>query len=102
MTLPRLLSCWRRLLIWACAIALVVVLASHVPRISGNEFSWNGSVPPQTTAKLLSKDFFLLLPRVPTLSVLKITVLLPSIRGDATAPVIFLDGRLHSRPPPEA
>lgn len=101
MTYPRFLSC-RDLLVWTCAVALLAVLASRVPHIPSRDLTWNGNGPPQMTAKILAKDFFLLLTPAPILSATKISIRLPYATEDSKAPVVFLDQRLHSRPPPVA
>jgi hypothetical protein len=91
-------------LVWVCALSLVIVLASHVPRILGNEeTSWVPSAPSQITAKVLSKDFFVLLPPASGAIALLHLALSPlELREENPIVSISLDNRLFTRPPPSA
>jgi hypothetical protein len=88
--------------VWVCALSLVIVLANRVPRIPGNEeISWVSSAPSQITAKVLSKDFFVLLPPASgAITFLRsVTSPLETCEED---PIVStsLDNRLFTRPPP--
>jgi hypothetical protein len=87
-----------------CAISLVVVLANRVPRIPRTEeTTWVPSTPSQITAKVLSKDFFVLLS--PASGTIRIVHSAPSpleLRELHPAVSVFLDNRLFTRPPPSA
>src|SRR6516165_3439184 len=97
------LSAWRGLLPWFCAFSLLIVLASRVPRFSGSEAeaSWVRSVPPQMTAKLLTKDFFLLQPAsCSNLAVPRVGRLRSTAKETQPLFLVSLDNPLLTRPPP--
>jgi hypothetical protein len=79
-----------------------MILAIRVPRFPDTQLSWVGSVPPHITAKLLAKDFYLLLPAISGVSVLLLSIPLQRAVEHASPFFVFLDGRLYSRPPPTA
>jgi hypothetical protein len=89
---------------WFCALALVIVLANRVPRISiSDDARWVPSTPSQMTAKILAKDFFVLLP--PASGAITLVHAAPSpVELSEENPIvfIFLDNRLFTRPPPTA
>jgi hypothetical protein len=94
-------SCWRALVPWLCALSLLIVLANRVPRFHGSETTWVRSVPPQMTAKILAKDFYLLQP--PASGVFTLLRSIPVSRAAQEAHPLFpvsLDNRLYTRPPP--
>ena len=88
--------------VWICTFSLVIVLVSRVPRIPGGEkTSWVPSTLSQITAKVLSKDFFVLPPPSPGAIALLRSIPSPLEFGEER-PVVsfFLDNRLFTRPPP--
>jgi len=98
---PRRLTCGQFAVAWICALSLVVVLANRVPRIPGSETSWIPSAPSQMTAKVLAKDFYILLP--PASGAVTLVRSFPSrleIREDQPTFSIVLDNSLYTRPPP--
>jgi len=97
---PRLCT-WRGLALWLCVFSLLFALASRVPRFADDETSWVRSAPPHVTAKLLAKDFYLLqAPRSGILIPLRVVPLRDRV-SEAWPPFsVFLDNRLHTRPPP--
>jgi hypothetical protein len=101
---PRRLTRAQSALALVCALSLVIVLASHVPRIPGNEeTSWVPSAPSQVTAKVLSKDFFVLMP--PASGAITLLHSIPSpleISEERSTVSISLDNCLFTRPPPSA
>jgi hypothetical protein len=90
--------------VWICVFSLIIVLANRVPRIrSCEETSWVPSAPSQVTAKVLSKDFFVLLP--PASGAISVVHSAPSpleLREENPSISICLDNRLFTRPPPSA
>jgi len=90
--------------VWVCTFSLVIVLANRVPRIPGTEeTSWAPSAPSQMTAKVLAKDFFVLLP--PASGALALLHPAPSpleLLEENPSVSISLDNRLFTRPPPAA
>jgi len=87
--------------VWLCAFSLLIVLANRVPRFPRSEASWVRSAPPQMTAKLLAKDFYLLQPPASGI----FTFLRPIPIRSAAKEVrpllpVFLDNCLYTRPPP--
>jgi hypothetical protein len=100
---PRRLTCMRSAVVWLCAFSLIVVLANRVPRIPGNETCWVPSAPSQMTAKVLAKDFYVLLP--PASGAIALLRSIPSpleTREEHPIVSISLDNRLFTRPPPSA
>jgi hypothetical protein len=79
-----------------------VVLANRFSRIPGNEeTSWVPSTPSQITAKVLSKDFFVLLPPVSNTITLVHSIPSPLELCEQRPVVsIFLNNSLFTRPPP--
>jgi hypothetical protein len=104
MARPRRLTCTRFAVVWLCVFSLIVVLANRVPRIPGNEeTSWVPSAPSQMTAKVLAKDFYVLLP--PASGAVTLLRSIPSpLETREEHPVVStsLDNRLFTRPPPSA
>jgi hypothetical protein len=88
--------------VWICAFALIVVLANRFPPIPVCQVtSWVPSAPSHITAKVLSKDFFVLPP--PTCGAIKLlhSSLSPvELREEHPIVSISLDNRLFTRPPP--
>ena len=97
---PRLCT-WRGVALWLCVFSLLFAVASRVPRFAGDATSWVRSAPPHVTAKLLAKDFYLLqAPRSGILIPLRVVPLRDRV-SEAWPPFsVFLDNRLHTRPPP--
>src|SRR5208337_209791 len=95
------LSYGRGLVLWLCAFSLLIVLANRVPRFPRSETSWVRSVPPQVTAKLLAKDFYLLQPPASGIFTLLRSIPVPSA-AEEVRPLfpVSLDNRLYTRPPP--
>jgi len=92
----------QRAAVWICAFSLVIVLANRVPRIPGSEnTSWVPSTLSQITAKVQSKDFFVLPPPSPGATTL-LRSFPSSLEIGEERPVVssFLDHRLFTRPPP--
>ena len=89
---------------WVCAFSLAIVLVSRVPRIPCNEeTSWVPSAPSQITAKVLSKDFFVLLSPASGAIALLHSALSPlELREENPIVSISLDNCLFTRPPPSA
>jgi len=88
-------------MLYLCAFSLLFVLANRVPRFPRSETSWVRSVPPQMTAKLLAKDFYLLQP--PAAGILTHLRSIPvRIAAEEQRPLfpVSLDNRLYTRPPP--
>lgn len=97
----RRLSCWRAVLPWLCAFSLLVVLANRVPRFPGSETSWVRGDPPQMTAKLLAKDFYLLQPPASGIFTQLCSIPVRKAREESRPHFpLFLDNRLYTRPPP--
>jgi hypothetical protein len=90
--------------VWICVFSLIIVLANRVPRIPGcEETSWVPSAPSQMTAKVLSKDFFVLLPPASGAIALVHSAPSPLELGEENPIVsMSLDNRLFTRPPPSA
>jgi hypothetical protein len=90
--------------VWICVFSLIIVLANRVPRIPGcEETAWVPSAPSQMTAKVLCKDFFVLLP--PASGTIALVHSAPSpleLREEDPIVSISLDNRLFTRPPPSA
>ena len=101
---PRRLTRVQCAVLWICAVSLVIVLANRVPRIPGcEETSWVPSAPSQITAKVLAKDFFVLLP--PPSGAIELPHRDPSpleLREGNPIVSISLDNRFFTRPPPSA
>jgi len=96
-------SCWRGLLLWLCAFSLLIVLANRVPRFPRSEASWVRSAPPQMTAKLLAKDFYLLRPPTSGVFTLPRAIPIRSVAKEAWPLIsVFLDNCLYTRPPPSS
>ncbi len=99
---PHPRTCLTRPVIWLCVFSLVVALANRVPRIPvGGQTSWVPSTPSQITAKVLSKEFFVLLPPLP--GAIRLLRSIPSpleICEERHVVSIFLDNHLFTRPPP--
>jgi hypothetical protein len=89
---------------WICAFSLVIVLANRVPRILGcEETSWVHSAPSQITARVLAKDFFVLLPPASgSIAFLHWPPCPLELREESPIVSISLDNRLFTRPPPSA
>jgi hypothetical protein len=90
--------------VWVCALSLVIVLANRFPRISVSDTtSWVPSAPSQMTAKVLAKDFYVLLP--PASGAVTPLRPIPSpleTREEHPVVSISLDNCLFTRPPPSA
>ena len=104
MARPRRLTRVHCAAVWLCAFSLVLVLANRFPRNSSyNETSWVLSAPSQIVAKVLAKDFFLLLP--PASGAITLIRSAPSplaLSEENPIVSISLDTRLFTRPPPSA
>lgn len=97
----RRLPYWRGLVLWLCAVSLLIALASRVPRFSESETSWVQSGSPQMTAKLLAKDIYLLQPPASGFFTFLRTILIWKA-AEEERPVLAtsLDNSLYTRPPP--
>jgi hypothetical protein len=90
--------------VWICAFSLVLVLANRFPRIECNEeTSWVPSAPSHMTAKVMAKDFYVLLPPSSGAVTLLRSIPFPLETREVYPIVsISLDNRLFTRPPPSA
>jgi hypothetical protein len=90
--------------VWVCAFSLVLVLANRFPRIEYNEeTSWVPSAPSHMTAKVMAKDFYLLLP--PASGAITLVCSIPTPLDTQEEHPVFpvsLDNCLFTRPPPSA
>ena len=87
--------------VWMCAFALIIVLANRFPRIPVCQVaSWVPSAPAQTTAKVLSKDLFVLPPACGAFKLLHWAPSPVELREEHPIVSISLDNRLYTRPPP--
>jgi hypothetical protein len=103
MARPRRLTCTRFAVVWLCVFSLIVVLANRVPRIPGNESCWVPSAPSQLTAKVLAKDFYVLLPPASgAITLLRSIAPRLETREEHSIFSIPLDNCLFTRPPPSA
>lgn len=99
----RCLYSWRGLVLWVCAFSLLFALASRVPRFKGSEVSWVRATPPQMTAKILAKDFYLLQAPASGILTRPRLILIRKLVKETRPPfAVFLDNRLYTRPPPTA
>jgi len=94
---------WQVLVLWTCALSLLVLVANRVPRFDQGDSGWSRSVPSQTSIKLLLKSLVLLQPprarAFQPVQVCETRITVPP------APPIFvlsLNTRLYNRPPPTA
>lgn len=99
---PRRLTRAQCAVVWICVFSLIVVLANRFPRIPVCQgTSWVPSAPSQITAKVLSKDLFVLPP--PASGAIALVHSAPSLLElPEENPIvsISLDNRLYTRPPP--
>ena len=87
-----------------CVLSLILVLANRVPRIPSCERTlWVPSVASQITARVVAKDFFVLLPPATgSVALLQWPPSLLVLRERSPLASISLDNRLFTRPPPGA
>ena len=98
---PRRLTLAQCAIVWICVFALVVVLVSRFPRIPVCQVaSWVPSAPSQITAKVLSKDLFVLPPACAAIKLLRSAPSPVKLREEHPIVSIALDNRLFTRPPP--
>jgi len=87
--------------VWICAFALILVLANRFPRIPICQVtSWVPSTPSHITAKVLSKDLFVLPPACGAIKLLHWAPSPVELREEHPIVSISLDNRLYTRPPP--
>ena len=94
----------RELVLWTCAFSLLIVLASRVPCFPrAGDTAWVRSVPPQSTAKLLVRDLYVL-PLVGPGAAAPVHLVPTRFHAKESEPVfrVFLDSCLYTRPPPSA
>lgn len=98
---PRRLTRAQCAVVWIFVFALVVVLANRFPRIPVCQVaSWVCSAPSHITAKVLSKDLFVLPPAGAANKLLHSAPSPVKLREERPIVSIALDNRLFTRPPP--
>ena len=104
--IPRLrrLTLIQGLAAWICALSLVVVLANRFPRYSScDETSWVPSSSSHMTAKVMTKDFFVLqAPAAGRILFHRSAPVRVEISEERPLTSKVLGNRLFTRPPPSA